>query len=75
MLGADYADAQGDKSVGVVLPVPLSTFGDSSFVADHRLRYAYVGGSMAKGISSVALVSALGRAGMLGFFALCRTES
>ncbi len=68
VLGADYADAQGGKSVGVVLPVPLSAFGDSSFVADHRLRYAYVGGSMAKGISSVALVSALGRAGMLGFF-------
>jgi trans-AT polyketide synthase, acyltransferase and oxidoreductase domains len=42
--------------------------GDSGFCADLGLHYPYLGGSMAKGISSVAMVEELGRAGMLGFF-------
>lgn len=42
--------------------------GDTSFCADLGIRYPYLGGSMAKGISSVELANALGRAGMLGFF-------
>jgi len=53
---------------GIVLPCPLESFGDRSFCLDHNLRYPYVGGSMAKGISSVAMVRELGRNGMLGFF-------
>ncbi len=51
-----------------VAPCPLEQLGDPGFCQDYGLRYAYVGGSMAKGISSVAMVRALGRAGMLGFF-------
>lgn len=42
--------------------------GDPGFCSDLGLRYPYLGGSMAKGISSVAMVEALGQAGMLGFF-------
>lgn len=42
--------------------------GDRDFCSDLGLRYPYLGGSMAKGISSVAMVEELGRAGMLGFF-------
>jgi PfaD family protein len=42
--------------------------GDRVFCSDLGLRYPYLGGSMAKGISSVAMVEELGRAGMLGFF-------
>ena len=42
--------------------------GDPSFSSDHGIRYPYLGGSMAKGISSVEMVEELGRAGMLGFF-------
>ncbi len=42
--------------------------GDPAFCADLGLRYPYLGGSMAKGISSAAMVEELGRAGMLGFF-------
>ncbi len=45
-----------------------SKLGDRDFCADLGLRYPYLGGSMAKGISSVAMVEELGRAGMLGFF-------
>ena len=53
---------------GMILACPFETLGDADFCRDHGLRYPYVGGSMAKGISSVAMVRALGQAGMLGFF-------
>ena len=42
--------------------------GDASFRADQGLRYAYLAGAMANGIGSVEIVSAMSRAGMLGFF-------
>ena len=53
---------------GMVLPCPLESLGSPEFCRHHGIRYPYLGGSMAKGISSVAMVKALGRAGMLGFF-------
>jgi PfaD family protein len=53
---------------GMALPCSLEKLGDASFCQDHAIRYAYVGGSMAKGISSVAMVETLAQAGMLGFF-------
>lgn len=52
----------------MVAPAPLAALGDADFCSDHGLLYPYVGGSMAKGISSVAMVTAFGQAGMLGFF-------
>jgi len=42
--------------------------GDPAFRADHGLRCAYLAGAMANGIGSVAVVQAMARAGMLGFF-------
>lgn len=54
--------------LGMVTPCPPECLGDPAFCRDHGLSYPYVGGSMAKGISSRELVAALGRAGMLGFF-------
>jgi trans-AT polyketide synthase/acyltransferase/oxidoreductase domain-containing protein len=42
--------------------------GDAHFKATHQLRYAYLCGAMANGITSVEMVRAAGRAGMLGFF-------
>jgi PfaD family protein len=60
--------ARGDAVCGLVLPMSLDSFGDKSFCHDHRLQLPYVGGSMAKGISSVAIVKALGQSGMLGFY-------
>jgi PfaD family protein len=53
---------------GMVLPCPLENLGDPQFCIDHNIRFSYVGGSMAKGISSVFMVQAFGQAGMLGFF-------
>jgi len=54
--------------VGYAPSCPVEHLGDAGFCGDHGLRYAYLGGSMANGISSTDLVEALGRAGMLGFF-------
>jgi len=42
--------------------------GDPAFRTTHGVRYAYVAGAMANGISSEQMVEAMGRAGMLGFF-------
>ena len=42
--------------------------GDRSFLEVHGLRFPYVAGAMANGISSPALVIAMARAGMLGIF-------
>jgi PfaD family protein len=54
--------------VGFAPPCPPENLGDPSFCRELGIRYPYLGGSMAKGISSVAMALALGRAGMLGFF-------
>ena len=48
-----------------VLP---ESMGDPAFCCDLGIRYPYLGGSMAKGISSISMVEELGKAGMLGFF-------
>lgn len=48
--------------------------GDPAFRAAHGLRYAYLGGGMARGIGSTALVIALARHGMLGFFGAAGLE-
>jgi len=53
---------------GYAPPFPPEQFGDPEFCHDLGIRYPYLGGSMAKGISSTDIVEELGRAGMLGFF-------
>lgn len=57
-----------------VLPESL---GDPRFRAAHGLACNYVAGAMYKGIASVELVTALGNAGLLGFFGTggLRTEA
>jgi trans-AT polyketide synthase/acyltransferase/oxidoreductase domain-containing protein len=42
--------------------------GDPAFKKAHNLRYAYIAGAMANGITSVEMVEEIGRAGMIGFF-------
>jgi PfaD family protein len=60
--------AEGQVFNGMAMACPIEKLGDVSFCRDYAIRYPYVGGSMAKGISSVAMVEALAHAGMLGFF-------
>jgi trans-AT polyketide synthase, acyltransferase and oxidoreductase domains len=53
---------------GYAPPCMPEQLGNNEFCLDFGLCYPYIGGSMAKGISSASMVEALGRAGMLGFF-------
>ncbi|HBA86621.1 MAG TPA: 2-nitropropane dioxygenase [Geobacter sp.] len=56
------------SSAGYAPPCLPENLGDPAFCREIGIRYPYLGGSMAKGISSAAMAEELGRAGMLGFF-------
>jgi trans-AT polyketide synthase/acyltransferase/oxidoreductase domain-containing protein len=49
-------------------PLSLESLGDPGFKSDHGLRFAYICGAMANGITSTAMVEAASRSGMLAFF-------
>ncbi len=66
-------DLPVDKSNGYPLyayapPLHPENLGDPHFKKRHNLRYAYIAGAMANGITSVNMVEETARAGMLGFF-------
>lgn len=48
--------------------VNAQSLGDRGFKEDYGLKYAYLTGSMYKGIASPEMVVRLGKAGMMGFF-------
>lgn len=48
--------------------LPAENLGDPGFRRRHGLRFAYIAGAMANGITSVRMVTAMARAGMIGFF-------
>ena len=54
--------------IGYVPGLHPKDLGDSAFKEAHSLRYAYVAGAMANGISSVEMVEVAGNNGMMGFF-------
>ncbi|MFC9970911.1 PfaD family polyunsaturated fatty acid/polyketide biosynthesis protein [Spirillospora sp. NPDC127200] len=54
--------------LGTLPPLYPEWLGDRSFCAAHGVRFGYVAGEMANGIATVAQVTAMARAGMLGFF-------
>ncbi|MCG6971731.1 MAG: PfaD family polyunsaturated fatty acid/polyketide biosynthesis protein [Desulfobacterales bacterium] len=49
-------------------PLNPEHLGDPLFRNRHRLRYAYIVGAMANGITSVKMVETAGRSGCVGFF-------
>lgn len=49
-------------------PLHPENLGDPRFKQTYNLRYAYIAGAMANGITSVEMVEAMARAGMVGFF-------
>ena len=62
----DFHSVEGQR---IFVPaINLRNWGDRSFAEAHGLKYSYMAGSMAHGISSVALVKAVAREGMLGSF-------
>jgi trans-AT polyketide synthase, acyltransferase and oxidoreductase domains len=48
--------------------ITAATLGSSAFREAHRVRHAYVSGSMYRGIASADLVIRMGKAGLLGYF-------
>jgi trans-AT polyketide synthase/acyltransferase/oxidoreductase domain-containing protein len=58
----------GTPLIGFAPPLLPSDLGDATFKSDLGLKYAYIVGAMANGITSVDMVAAAGRGGMVGFF-------
>ena len=72
-IGDVIPSMQSEKSSGFPLyayapPLLPENLGDQYFKKSHHLRYAYVAGAMANGITSVEMVEEAGRGGMIGFF-------
>jgi trans-AT polyketide synthase, acyltransferase and oxidoreductase domains len=49
------------------LLIEASSLGSAAFMKEYGIKYAYLAGSMYKGIASKELVVALGKAGLIGF--------
>src|SRR5262245_2293123 len=64
----DPAGSHGADCVGVLPPLYPEWLGSRSFLEAHRTRFAYIAGEMATGIATPAIVIAMARAGMLGFY-------
>ena len=56
------------SDLGTLSPLYPEWLGDRSFCEIHGTRFPYVTGAMANGIGATAIVKAMARAGMLGFF-------
>ena len=65
-----FSGAGGDEAELLASLPPLypEWLGDRSFSLVHGVRFPYIAGEMATGIASAAMVVAMGRASMLGFF-------
>jgi len=69
VVGADTAGADQSFPLRAFAPALHPTqLGDPAFREAYGLRYAYVAGDMANGISSEQMVEAMARSGLLGFF-------
>jgi PfaD family protein len=66
--GGELAAAGDPSVVGVIPPIAPGNFGSKLFRKEFDLRYAYVGGAMVGGISSVAMVEAFAALDLLGIF-------
>jgi PfaD family protein len=67
-VAAGVTRSSGEFRNVYVPPLHPQALGDMTFKASHNLRYAYVVGAMANGITSAEMVAAAGKAGMIGFF-------
>jgi PfaD family protein len=73
LLSADCDEQTFRRQAGAhyitsVPALPIEDLGDDGFKKTYRVRCAYYVGSMANGITSVEMVIALGKAGLLGVF-------
>jgi PfaD family protein len=70
-LGVGFGGQPGVTGLPLLGSLPAvypEWLGDRAFCEIHRLRFPYVAGEMARGITSARMVIAMGQAGMLGFF-------
>lgn len=61
-------ETEGYPLIAYAPPLPPENLGDPVFKQTYGLRYAYVAGAMANGITSEEMVAEMGRNGMIGFF-------
>ncbi|MBQ0885457.1 ACP S-malonyltransferase [Streptomyces sp. RM72] len=65
--GGTATPVSGPPAAGPTGAAP-ERLGSAAFRADYGVRYAYLAGSMYKGIASTELVARMARAGLLGYF-------
>ena len=66
-----HVPAKLPSGISIVATLPAlypEWLGDPEFLTQHRLRFPYIAGEMSNGIATAAMVIAMARAGMLGFF-------
>ena len=68
LLGGGHASDESWPLVAFAPALSLKNLGDPAFLEEYGLEYPYIAGAMAHGITSVEMVEAMGRNGMLGFF-------
>ncbi len=66
--GETTLTSNSSRLIASLPPIFPEWLGDPSFLTTHRVRFPYVAGEMATGIATAAMVVAMGRASMLGFF-------
>ncbi|WP_432183404.1 ACP S-malonyltransferase [Streptomyces tendae] len=66
--GGGTARAVYGPAAGGPIGAAPERLGSAAFRADYGVRYAYLAGSMYKGIASTELVARMARAGLLGYF-------
>jgi PfaD family protein len=62
------ASSEGAKLLAFAHPLHPQNLGSSLFKKSHHIKYAYVVGDMAQGISSIRLIKSAAAGGMIGFF-------
>lgn len=68
LIGDELYPAEGYPLEAFAPPLHPENLGEATFKKRYRLRYAYVAGAMANGITSVEMVKAAAQAGMMAFF-------
>jgi PfaD family protein len=67
-IGAVTGDPRGLPVRATLPPLHPEWLGDRGFCQAHGTRFPYIAGEMANGIATTGLVTAMARAGMLGFY-------
>lgn len=69
LIGSDRTEVPHGYPLKAYAPaLPLENLGDCEFKKRHHLKYPYIAGAMANGISSVKMVKSMADNGMMGFF-------